>query len=82
MADRQDLKAEPGNVALADSASSQQGKMESTPKASPDDMESPGFECKASKSTKLAFTSICVLALMAALDGTSIGVALPVRTGQ
>ncbi|OCK77281.1 putative siderophore iron transporter [Lepidopterella palustris CBS 459.81] len=32
---------------------------------------------KPSKATRLAFASLCILALMAALDGTSIGVALP-----
>lgn len=82
MADSQDFKTEPGNGALTDSGSPPQEKTESAPNASRDDMDSPDAEWKASKSTKLAFASICVLALMAALDGTSIGVALPVGTGR
>jgi hypothetical protein len=79
MANDQELKTEPYNGALVDSKPVQQGEdAGSSPRTSLDNMDSQNVEWKASKSTKLAFASICVLAMMAALDGTSIGVALPV----
>jgi hypothetical protein len=71
MANEQEPKSEPNNEDLVDSHPVQQGE---------EAVDDQNGEWKASKSTKLAFASICVLALMAALDGTSIGVALPVRT--
>ena len=84
MANDQERKLEPGSGALAghsDSESFQKGEeaaSASLTRPGTDSMDSPQVEWKASRSTKLAFASICVLALMAALDGTSIGVALPV----
>ncbi|KAK4200408.1 major facilitator superfamily domain-containing protein [Triangularia verruculosa] len=41
------------------------------------EVDTRALEWKPSMATRLAFSSLCVLALMAALDGTSIGVALP-----
>jgi hypothetical protein len=83
MAHEQELKVEPGNGGLVDSKPAQESEeTESGPRTSPDNLDSSNVEWKASRSTKLAFTSICILALMAALDGTSIGVALPVSKSQ
>lgn len=83
MAHEQELKVEPNDGGLVNPNAVQGSEeTESGPRTSPDNLESSTFDWKASSNTKLAFTSICILALMAALDGTSIGVALPVSKSQ
>jgi hypothetical protein len=73
MDNNQEVKTETTHGALIESQAT-----ENPGSTSPDNMDLQNGEWKASTKTKLAFSSICILALMAALDGTSIGVALPV----